>query len=88
MDNYLIAISQQSLYLCLLLTAAPVGLALIVGLIISLIQATTQLQEQTLTFVPKLVAVGFILVLAGPWMLSKLVNFSAALMNSITTYVH
>ena len=87
MENYLVAISQQSLYLCLLLTAAPVGLALLVGLIISLIQATTQLQEQTLTFVPKLVAVGFIMVVAGPWMLSKLITFTASLMGSITTYV-
>ena len=55
--DYFIGISKQALFLSLIITAPPVLVALIVGLIISILQATTQIQEQTLTFVPKLVAV-------------------------------
>ena len=61
-----------------LITGVTVGgpiliISLVVGLIISIFQATTQIQEQTLTFVPKLIAIILVLVLGGPWMLNKLV---------------
>jgi flagellar biosynthesis protein FliQ len=61
----------------LVITGAPVMLtALIVGLIVSLFQALTQIQEQTLTFVPKLLAMLFVLTLAFPYMIQSLVDFS------------
>ncbi|MBI2083108.1 MAG: flagellar biosynthesis protein FliQ [Deltaproteobacteria bacterium] len=87
MESYVISITKQALYLTLILTAPPVVAALLVGLAISLIQATTQIQEQTLTFVPKLVAVMVTLVLVGPWTMVQLVNFAQALMDSFPTYV-
>ena len=87
MEAYIISITKQSLYLTLILTAAPVMAAMIVGLAISLIQATTQIQEQTLTFVPKLVAVMVALVLVGPWTMVQLVNFAHSLLESFPTYV-
>lgn len=87
MEAYVISITKQSLYLTLILTAAPVMAAMIVGLAISLIQATTQIQEQTLTFVPKLVAVMVTLVLVGPWTMVQLVNFAHSLLESFPTYV-
>ena len=87
MEAYMISISKQPLYLSLILTAAPVGAAMIIGLAISLVQATTQIQEQTLTFVPKLVIVVVILAALGPWSFYQLVNFTHSLFISITEYV-
>ncbi|MBI2981075.1 MAG: flagellar biosynthesis protein FliQ [Deltaproteobacteria bacterium] len=87
MESYIISITKQALYLTLILTAPPVAAALLVGLTISLVQATTQIQEQTLTFVPKLVAVMVTLVLVGPWTMVQLVNFAQSLMDSFPTYI-
>jgi flagellar biosynthetic protein FliQ len=68
----------------LLLTSFPmVGIALLVGLVISIFQAVTQIQEQTLTFVPKMVAVFLMLVATAPWMFSKIVDFSIYLFSNI-----
>ena len=59
-----------------LVVAAPLLLtALLVGVLISLLQALTQIQEQTLTFIPKLVAVGVVMLLALPWMVRELVGY-------------
>lgn len=67
-----------------LLVSAPILLiSIIVGLIISIFQATTQIQEQTLTFVPKLVAVALVGLITGSWMLHQLVNFTTR----IFTYI-
>lgn len=71
-----------------LLIAGPILIIyLVVGLIISIFQATTQIQEQTLTFVPKLIAIILVLVLGGPWMLNKLVMLTNELFQSISTIV-
>jgi len=87
MEAYIISIAKQSLYLTLILTAPPVMAAMMVGLIVSLFQATTQIQEQTLTFVPKLVAVTLTLALVGPWTMVQLVNFANSLLDSFPTYI-
>lgn len=87
MEAYIISITKQALFLTLILTAPPVAAAMLVGLVISLIQATTQVQEQTLTFVPKLVAVMVTLVLFGPWTMVQLVNFAQSLLDSFPMYV-
>ena len=76
-----------------LITGVTVGgpiliISLVVGLIISIFQATTQIQDQTLTFVPKLIAIILVLVLGGPWMLNKLVMLTNELFQSISTIVN
>ena len=76
-----------------LITGVTVGgpiliISLVVGLIISIFQATTQIQEQTLTFVPKLIAIILVLVLGGPWMLNKLVMLTNELFQCISTIVN
>lgn len=76
-----------------LITGVTVGgpiliISLVVGLIISIFQATTQIQEQTLTFVPKLIAIILVLVLGGPWMLNKIVMLTNELFQSISTIVN
>jgi flagellar biosynthetic protein FliQ len=64
--------------------AMPLLLAgLVVGLIVSVFQAVTQIQEQTLAFIPKIVAIAAVLVIGGPWMLGQVVTYTSALYNSI-----
>jgi flagellar biosynthetic protein FliQ len=64
--------------------AAPILLvALVVGLLVSIFQAITQIQELTLAFIPKILAVGLVVGLAGPWMLDQMVSWATALFSSI-----
>lgn len=86
--EYFVAIAKQALFLALILTGPPVMSAMLVGLTISILQATTQIQEQTLTFVPKLFSVVAVLAIGGPWMLAQLVAFATSIYNSFPTYVH
>lgn len=70
------SILQQALYLVVLTSAPAVVIALVVGLVVAVFQATTQIQEQTLSFAPKLVAVFTVLALTGPWIGNQLVRFT------------
>jgi flagellar biosynthetic protein FliQ len=79
----IIRVGREALLLVLLISAAPMLVSVIVGFAISLFQATTQIQEQTLTYVPKLVAVFLTLAIAGPWMLTQAVRFAAMILDSI-----
>ena len=88
MSEYFVAIAKQTLFLTLILTGPPVVTAMLVGLTISIVQATTQIQEQTLTFVPKLVAVAATLAIAGPWMMAQLISFAASIYEAIPVYIH
>ena len=67
---------RESLVLMLFLSAPILLAALVVGLLIGVLQAATQIQEQTLTFVPKLLAMGAIAVLVTPWLLQKILDYS------------
>ena len=70
------------------LMCAPIlGAALLVGLIVAIFQATTSIQEQTLTFVPKIIAVFLTLMLLGGWMLNKMVDFMTKLWNNFSLYI-
>ncbi|MBX7149096.1 type III secretion system export apparatus subunit SctS [bacterium] len=88
MESYTIAISKQSLYLVLLLSAPPVLAAMVVGLLVSLVQATTQIQEQTLTFVPKMATVIVVLALLGPLGMAYMISFTKTLLETFPTYIH
>ncbi len=74
---------EHGLYLAIILSALPLSVSLIVGLIISVLQAATQIQESTLTFVPKLVAVILTLYFAGSWMIAQMVDYSSSVFKSI-----
>jgi flagellar biosynthetic protein FliQ len=74
---------REGLLLVLTVSAVPMLVAMAVGLAASLVQATTQIQDQSIGFVPKLVAVFGALALAGPWMLWQIVRFTAVLLESI-----
>lgn len=81
-----LGLTQQMLW-TVLLVAAPILLTtLVLGLAISIFQVVTQIQEMTLTFVPKLAAVFFIMLVLGPWMLAALVKFGELLIGGIPTF--
>lgn len=70
----------------ILLTAAPMLIiALVVGLVISIFQAATQINEQTMTFIPKIVAVFVALLIFGPWIMNILITFTTGIMTDIAT---
>lgn len=83
MEDYLLRVVREALLLVLVVSAPPVLASLLVGLVLGLVQATTQVQEPTLTFVPRLIAVFLSLALAGPWIGAQLVRFSRALFEAI-----
>ena len=86
-SSELVLLSAETLYLVLLVSAPALGASLAVGLGVGLLQAVTQVQEQTLSFVPKLVAVAVVLVVSGGWMSAELVRFTTGLWTAIPTLV-
>jgi len=82
-DAGVLELAQRSVAVALMISAPVLALGLIVGLIVSVFQAATQIQEMTLTFVPKIIAVGAALVVFGPWMLKSMVTFTHNLFVSL-----
>jgi flagellar biosynthetic protein FliQ len=78
-----VTIGRQALELTLLLSAPLLLTALAVGLIVGIFQAATQINEMTLSFIPKLLAMAAVLALMGPWMIRQLVEYSRGLIQSI-----
>ena len=78
-----ISLLRSSIEVLVLISAPLLLTALVVGLIISVFQAATQINEMTLSFIPKLLAMFAVAVLAGPWMLSMIVDFTKRLLSSI-----
>ena len=78
-----VSLGQQALWVMFLVSLPVLGVALVVGLLVSLLQAATQLNEMTLSFVPKVLAIGLAAVLAGPWMLHVMMDFTTRLFQSI-----
>ncbi len=83
----IVAIASEALY-TICITAAPVLLvSLVVGLIISIFQTVTSIQEQTLTFVPKILAIFVALLICGHWMLNNMVDFMTRLWSDFNLYI-
>ncbi len=76
---------RHAIFLALTIAAPLLLTALAIGVLVSLIQAITQLQEQTLTFIPKLIAVTAVFVLILPWMLSQLTSYVSTVLRSLPT---
>jgi flagellar biosynthetic protein FliQ len=81
-------IGQRALEMTLLLAAPLLLVALVTGLIVGAFQAATQINEMTLSFIPKLIATATTLVIAGPWMLKILVGYTRELIESIPTLIN
>lgn len=83
----LVQISKQTFETVLLVGAPVLLVSLVVGVMVSLFQAVTQLQEMTITFVPKIVAVFLTLLLALPWMVKVMVTFTRSIFENIPFYI-
>lgn len=79
----ILTLAHRAMYVALLLTAPPLVVSLVVGLLVSFFQAATQINEATLSFIPKLMAVTITLVIAGPWMMSIILDYMREMLTSI-----
>ena len=79
-------IFREALYLAVKLAAPILIISVLLGLVISILQAATQIHEQTLTFVPKLVGIGVILLLLGPWMITQMNDFTLRLFEAMVMF--
>jgi flagellar biosynthetic protein FliQ len=84
----IMTIARETLVTAMLLAAPPLVIGLLVGVIISVFQAVTQIQEQTLTFVPKVVAIFLSLLIFGPWMLKILQEFTVNILSNLNNVIH
>ena len=82
-----IGIARQAIQVTLLVSLPILGIGLVVGVVISLVQAATQIQEMTLTSVPKIVSIFVGLLLLLPWIMNHLLTFTTELFNNIPNYV-
>jgi flagellar biosynthetic protein FliQ len=81
-------IANQALYLIIKVSLPVLLVSLIVGLIVSIFQTVTSIQEQTLTFVPKIIAVFLAMIVFGQWMMNSVVEFMTELWSSFSMYIH
>jgi flagellar biosynthetic protein FliQ len=85
--EFIVEFATKAIKLTIMLSAPMLGLGLIAGLIISVFQAVTQIQEMTLTFVPKILAVFLGLLFAAPWMLDEMTTFTVNIIENIPMYI-
>ena len=85
--DLVIQLGQDALMTVLLVSAPMLGLGLIVGLMVSVFQATTSIQEQTLAFIPKIIAVFVAILIFGPWMLSIMVEYVTNMLVNLPSYI-
>ena len=88
MDEFDVAVEvgQQALFVCLKVSIPLLVIGLVVGLFVSILQAVTQIQEQTLSFVPKILAVIVLLVVLLPWFLTVMVSYTSGLFTNLDVF--
>lgn len=86
--NFVMGLGAQVMWLVIRLTGPILLFGLVVGVLVSVFQATTQIQDQTLAFVPKIAAAVVALLIFGPWMLSILLNFSQQILGNLDSFIH
>ncbi|HZH62324.1 MAG TPA: flagellar biosynthesis protein FliQ [Metabacillus sp.] len=86
-SEFVISLAEKAVYTVLIICGPLLLLALVIGLIVSIFQATTQIQEQTLAFIPKIVAVLVGLIFFGPWMLSTLISYAQDIFGNLNRFV-
>ena len=86
-EELILNLGQETIKVTAMIAGPMLLSALIVGLVVSVFQAITQINEATLTFIPKILIIGVILVLAGPWMLDVMSRFTIELFENVATYV-
>ncbi|SDG16074.1 flagellar biosynthesis protein FliQ [Desulfosporosinus hippei] len=85
-QNQVLYMAREAVGAVLLVGGPILGVALLVGLLVSIFQSMTQIQEQTLSFIPKVIAVAAVMLLLGPWMLSVLTVYTTNLLTQLATF--
>ncbi|AHD05945.1 flagellar biosynthesis protein FliQ [Paenibacillus larvae] len=86
-SEFIIKLAGDAVYTVLKASGPMLIIALVVGLLVSIFQATTQIQEQTLAFVPKIIAVLLSVIIFGPWILNTLVDYTFNLLNNLHRFI-
>lgn len=87
-ENLIIDITRQTLWLIIKVSAPMLLVSLVVGLVVSILQTVTSIQEQTLTFVPKFLAIFLIIMLLGGWIMTELRDFTVDLISNVNYYIN
>jgi flagellar biosynthetic protein FliQ len=87
-ETYVLTLAQNAILISLILAGPILLISLLVGSLVSLVQAATQINESTLIFIPKLLGVILVLALLGSWMLQRATTFTSTLFNSLPELVH
>ncbi|MBI5814304.1 MAG: flagellar biosynthesis protein FliQ [Nitrospinae bacterium] len=85
--DFIVSFSAEALKMALLIAAPMLGFGLVIGVLISMFQAVTSIQEMTLTFIPKILAVMFSILVFFPWMIEMMINYTAKVIINIPMYV-
>lgn len=85
--EFVIGFARQSIELTLMIALPMLGIGLIVGVVVSIIQAATQIQEMTLTFVPKIISIFLALLFSFPWIMDKMVTFTREIFINLPNWV-
>lgn len=85
--DVVIQLGQEALMIVMLVSAPMLGLGLLIGLLVSVFQATTSIQEQTLAFIPKIIAVFVAILIFGPWMLRIMVEYVTNILVNLPLYI-
>ena len=85
--DLVVQLGQEALFIVMVVSAPMLGLGLIVGLLVSVFQATTSIQEQTLAFIPKIIAVFVAILIFGPWMLRIMVEYLTNVLVNLPSYI-
>ena len=86
-EAYVLTLAQNAITMILILAGPALIISLVIGSLISLVQAATQINEVTMTFVPKIIGIGLVLILLGSWMMQQMLVFTANLFNSLPALV-
>ncbi|WP_017753768.1 flagellar biosynthesis protein FliQ [Calidifontibacillus oryziterrae] len=86
-SHFIIGVAEQGIMTVLAISLPLLLIALGIGLLVSIFQATTQIQEQTLAFIPKIIGVLLGLIFFGPWMLSRIVDYSFQIFNNLYRFI-
>ena len=85
--EFVVGFARQSIELALMISLPMLGIGLIVGVSVSIIQAATQIQEMTLSFIPKIVSIFLALLISFPWIMDKMINFTQTVFLNIPNYI-
>lgn len=87
-DTYVLSLAKDTVMLILFMAGPVLLISLIIGSLVSLVQAATQINEVTMTFIPKIIGIILVLLLCGSWMLQQFITFTTNLFSTLPNLVH